>query len=109
VGWERRQNGEWYYYRARREGSRILKTYVGGGEKGRLAAEADRAARAALAAKRQQTQDDALRAMTTSLDEVDELADRLVVSQLLGLGWKQHHRQWRPSRNGYRGNDRRQA
>jgi hypothetical protein len=43
MAWERR-GGKQYYYRSVRQGNSVWKQYLGMGEKGRLAAEADQAA-----------------------------------------------------------------
>ena len=68
MGWEMRRNGI-YYYRTVRDGSRTRKVYCGGGEKGRQAAEADHAARAARA--------DARRLRAEQRHPIDEFAASL--------------------------------
>lgn len=102
MAWERRRNGRLYYYRVRREGDRVAKEYVGTGEAGRRAAEADQAARDARreAAQRRKEQGRPVSELSACLDELGRLTDLLVACHLLTHGWKQHHRQWRAPTNG---------
>ena len=97
MGWERRRNGREYYYRSRREGDRVVKEYVGGGETGRRAAAADQADRDASrqAAQLRQEESGKLEPLVANLDEFDRLVDQLLTCKLLCAGWKRHHRQWR--------------
>lgn len=104
MAWELRRNGRTYYYRVRREGNRVIKEYIGGGEQGRQAAEADQAARDC---RRQATllRKEANRAvddLAVHIGEFDQVLDQLVTCQLVCSGWRQHHRQWRPPTNGRR-------
>jgi hypothetical protein len=106
MAYERRRNGKLFYYRSRREGDRVVKTYVGGGEIGHQAAEADQAARRQAAQLRKETSRK-LEQLVSNLDEFDRMADQLLTCQLLSAGWKQHHRQWRSSNGCRRSRDRR--
>ena len=101
MGWERRRNQR-YYYRSRRENGRVIREYVGGGERGRLAAEVDAAARATVAAARQVRRElqQPIEELQRQFDEVARLVDLVVTCQLLSAGWKCHHRQWRSSGHG---------
>ncbi len=102
MGWEARRGGRRFYYRARRLGDRVVKEYVGGGERGRLAAEADEAARRVREqaelqrVERQRPMDD----LAATMNEFDQLVNQVVTCHLLSARWKQHHRQWRSTGNG---------
>ena len=96
MAWERRRNGRTYYYHWQRVGLRAVKQYVGSGEKGLRAAEADRASREAhrhadlqRAEKRRPVDK-----LAAHLDQFDTMLDQLVSRQLVCAGWRQHHRQW---------------
>jgi hypothetical protein len=97
--WEQRGNRR-YYYRVRRDGDRVVKEYIGGGEKGREAAAADQAAREArtreqrLWRRRKRYVDE----LGARLHDVEQAVDLLVTCQLLTGGWHKHHRQWRKDR-----------
>ena len=97
MAWERRRGGRRYYYRIRRVGNHIAREYCGAGERGRQAAAADQAARAARAdAKRiRAEQRQPLDEVAADLDELKKVVDLLLACQLHCDGWKQHHRQWR--------------
>ncbi len=102
MAWERRCNGRLYYYRSRRNGDLVRKVYMGGGEQGRAAAEADQAARDARRQAAQRCEDESrpVEELAARLDELGRLVDRLVACHLLTHGWTQHHRQWRAPTNG---------
>ncbi len=104
---ELRRNGRKYYYRSRRVQGRVVKEYVGGGEQGRQAAAADQAGRNARrqAARLCKEMNKDVGDLVVQLDEFDKLVDQIVICQLVGSGWRQHHRQWRPP-NGRRRHDR---
>ena len=97
MAWERRRNGRAYYYRVRREGDRIVKEYVGAGEKGRRAAEADQAAREAVLLREARGQD--VEVLIDQLQEFASMVEQLVACQLVSAGWKTHNRQWRSPKN----------
>jgi len=101
MAWEKRRNGREYYYRARRVGDRIEKTYVGGGAKGQAAAAADRAARKSRAEARQGDWEKLLDVdqLVIGLEELARNLDLIVTCQALCAGWKKHSRQWRASKN----------
>lgn len=102
MGWEPRRCGRLYYYIARREGNRVRKIYCGSGERGRQAAEADEAARKsrAEAVELRQAKQRPLDELASYLDEIGAFVDLLVAGELIGAGWKKHHRQWRSTKNG---------
>lgn len=110
MGWERRRNGRMYYFRAERDGDRVRKVYVGGGERGRQAAAADQAARhsRAQAAELRQLDRRPVDELAAKLHDLGATIDRLLACRLLCDGWKQHHREWRRPRHD-RGRDQRRG
>lgn len=108
MGWEFRGTNR-YFYRVRRQGNRVLKEYVGAGEKGMLAAAQDAEVRelADVMKRRNREQDQSLLAMDADQREIDSLTELLLTAELLCHGWKKHHGSWRPTlgkRNGSRTN-----
>ncbi len=98
---EKRQRGGLYLYRARREGRRVVKEYVGAGHlaiirqaideqlRAQAQAEAD-AGRAALAA---------FEAEEEPLADLCRRVEQLARGALLGAGYRRHHRgDWRKRR-----------
>ena len=103
MAWERRRNGRTYYYRVRRDDDRVVKEYVGAGEKGRRAADADQAAREArreAGRLRKDRGQDVVGDLLDQLQELDSRVDQLVACQLVCAGFRRHHRQWRASKYG---------
>jgi hypothetical protein len=102
MAWERRPAGGRYYYRSRRQDDKVIKQYFGRGKIGRLAAEADQAARDARrhAAQRRKEESRPVDELTCHLDEFGELVDQLVTCQLLCAGARKHKRQWRLPKHG---------
>jgi len=86
-----------FYYRSRRVNGRVVREYVGGGEKGQRAAEADQACREERkqterqrAATRQPAHD-----LAMHIRQFGSVLDQLVVCQLVCAGWRQKCRQWK--------------
>jgi hypothetical protein len=102
MGFERRRNGRLYYYRAQRRDGRVVKEYVGGGAKGLAAAAEDEARRAAILLAKQAYQAvcRSIAELASEIDELGDLVEQLATGQLVAAGFKKHHRQWRPSKNG---------
>jgi hypothetical protein len=96
LAWERRGSGQ-FYYRSRRVRGQVVREYVGGGEKGRRAAESDRAVSEArrrvvrLRAENRRPVDK----LAARMDQFDIMFERLVVCQLACAGWKHYRREWR--------------
>ena len=86
-----------FYYRSRRVNGRVVREYVGGGEKGQRAAEADQAAKEA------RTQGDRQQAeswrpvydLAAHVRQFESVLETLVVCQLMSAGWRKIHRQWK--------------
>lgn len=97
MAWEKRRNGRSYYYRGRREGSRIVKEYIGGGEKGRRAAAEDAAARrkTAEAARLRHERELPANEIAGHLGEFGHLLKQVGTCDLLYAGWTQHRREWK--------------
>jgi hypothetical protein len=99
VAWEKRDKRT-FYYRGRRIGGKVMKTYCGGGAAGRIAAEADarrradeQARRITLMAEKERMED--LKSLTWRLHEQCEL---LAEAALLCAGYHRPFRQpWRKS------------
>ena len=85
------------YYRSRREGRQVVTDYLGSGEAGRLAAEADELERAALRAERirlhRQAQADT--ELYRPIDEAGDVIRVLSDALLLCHGYHTHKGQWR--------------
>jgi len=99
---ETRRNGNLYFYEKRREGSRVISEYVGGGLIASLAQK-----RAELEHQRKQAERERLKAERMSMAELDnaldsfsDLVDSLVEAQLISMGFHKHKRQWRKRRYG---------
>lgn len=97
MGWETRSGGGRYYTRSRRVNGRVVREYVGGGEKGEQAARADAEERAMRDAERaliraEQERADAINAELASLHRSVDFLTRGI---LLANGFKRHKRQWR--------------
>ena len=97
MGWERRRSGTYYYY-ARREGGRVVKTYVGTGPGAAVAADVVEAAALALESRRDLFRE-AKAGLATVADRLAELgrsADAAARAALLSAGYRRHHRgEWR--------------
>lgn len=92
---ERRANRE-YYYRSLRDGSRVIKQYIGCGQRAREAAEADQALRTAhrLESLQRAEKTRPIRELAGRLDQFDTMLDQFVAFRLVCAGWKRHHHQW---------------
>ena len=106
MGWERRGRGGLYYTRSRKVDGCVVREYVGGGIRGRLAADEDareRAERAERAAM-WRAERDRLDAADRQLTELCRVADVLARAALVRAGYYQHHRgEWRRRRGKAKG------
>ncbi len=103
MAWEARSKRQ-YFYRSKRVGKRVEKTYLGAGDVAKQAADKDAAAKAQRAA--QQVELAELQATLAELDQVTAEVEAgvtvLVEAALLSIGFHRHHGQWREHRNDHR-------
>jgi len=99
--WERRERGGLYYTRSRKEDSKVVREYVGGGVLGEIAALEDeyerrrRQEEAALWKEERQRLDD----LTAPVEELCEAAEVLAHAALVAAGFRRHNRgEWRKRR-----------
>jgi hypothetical protein len=98
----RNKNGNLYYYKKRRVGSKVISEYQGGGElvqivqyieaRGRAEKEAER--------ERQRIERMSMAEIDKQIDEFSKMVDTLMAAELLARGFHQHKRQWRRRRYG---------
>lgn len=97
MGWERRGNNL-YYYRKKREGSRVKSTYVGRGEIAHLISQFQASSlvveRIARANRLNESKKD-----EEALDLATDLIQLVTKATLLTAGFHTHHRQWRRKRD----------
>jgi len=101
MAWETRGDRGRYYTRSRRESGRIVREYVGCGEKGERAAAADVARRAERAAERAAIRAERERAQALDADlmGLHRAVDLLTRGALMAAGFERHKRQWRKRRD----------
>src|SRR5215216_5368365 len=102
MGIEQRRNGNLYYYKKRREGSKVISEYQGSGElvsilqhieaKDRAEKEAER--------ERQRIERMSMAEIDKQIDEFSRMIDTLMEAELISKGFHQHKRQWRRRRYG---------
>jgi hypothetical protein len=99
--WERRERGALYYTRSRKEDSKVVREYVGGGVLGEIAALEDEYERrrqqeeATLWKEERQRLDD----LTAPVEELCEAAEVLAHAALVAAGFRRHNRgEWRKRR-----------
>jgi hypothetical protein len=96
MGWEERR-GHSYYYRSVREGKRVRKEYVGGGDLGQLLAQLDDLKR--LQRKEEEAfwreARERLEQSAGFLWELEEAAEILTRAQLLVAGFHKRKGEWR--------------
>ena len=101
MPWEKRNGCGPYYFRARREGDRIVKTYCGGGLRGKLAELEDlqaREDRQSRAEKRRRTLA-YLDGLAEQMEAFSALTDTLLQATLTEAGYHRHKRgEWRRRR-----------
>jgi len=99
MAWEER-NGNRYYYRKRREGSRVVSEYIGAGDlaEGLLFLdEIDRDHRE-LERQAEREEREAQQAIDKQIDEVIGLARLLADAAMIEAGYHRHKGQWRKRR-----------
>ncbi len=86
MSWEKRRQGV-FYYRSRRVGSRVRKTYCGNGPLAVLVAEQDELGRAAQVQEKQRQEEQqrqlrlGLEVVDQALDQLDSLVDGLITQR----------------------------
>ena len=96
MGWEVRGGGR-YYTRSRKAQGRVVRTYVGGGAAGELAAAADalRRANRRAAARVRREERERLEEASQPLRQLDNLASLLAQAALNNRGLFRHGGEWR--------------
>jgi hypothetical protein len=93
MSWETRGRHR-YYYRSRRVGGRVVREYLGTGDRAAEAAAADAERR-----RHEEADRAAVAALDAAADELDALADLIARAALLAAGYHQHARgPWRKRR-----------
>ena len=109
MGWESRSGGRRYYYRAKKVGRRVVKTYLGGPGVGEHA-ESEDAQRTALQAEQRERDRDLVAVfdrMGPLLDLVDAAIDAVTREAFEESGFYRHHRgEWRRRRGADTGKNR---
>lgn len=102
MAWETRKKGR-YYYRSRRVGDRVVKTYYGAGDVGQMAADIVAEARA-----RRSDEAETLHESIASLKALDGACTLLMGAALMAAGYgRTNHGTWRRRRGGAPKNARR--
>jgi hypothetical protein len=101
MGIESRK-GKLYYYEKRREGSRVVSEYVGGGVVAELAEHRARIERARRDAERQKIKQErmSMADIDREIEAASGMIDLLTKASLLMAGYYDHKRQWRRRRDG---------
>jgi hypothetical protein len=100
MAWETRERGGRYYYRARREGGRVVKEYVGTGEVADIVAHAEETLRRhrQREAARWRKELEPLTKLTPPMAELCEAAEILARASLIAAGFRRHKGEWRRAR-----------
>ena len=96
MAWEDR-GGHLYYYRKRREGSRVVSEYVGGGPVAVLASRLDAAERVEEKARRARERGDreADEALDKLLDTIGDALGTAAACEMIAAGCHNHKGEWR--------------
>jgi hypothetical protein len=100
MAWERRERGQPYYYRSRREGGRVVKDYVGAGEVAEIVAHVEESVRRRREEEAARWQEE-LTCLTVLASPVAELcgtAEILARACLVSAGFRRHKGEWRRRR-----------
>jgi hypothetical protein len=97
----RNKNGNLYYYKKRRVGSKVISEYQGGGEIVPILQHIEARERAEKEAERERLRVErmSMAEIDKQIDDFSQMVDTLVAAELLSLGYHQHKRQWRRRRN----------
>ena len=93
MAYERRGSKN-YYYRAKKQNGRVIKEYLGRGERAKRAAQEDAQKKAAR--EHDRTERQAWEAIDEHIAQLHQLTKLLSHSHLINAGFYQHHRgEWR--------------
>jgi len=97
VAWEARKRGGRYYTRSRREGSRVVREYVGTGPLAELAAEEDRIQRELEEERREREREELgrLEGLAAPVLELSEAAEILARAHLVAAGYRRRKGEYR--------------
>lgn len=97
----KQRNGKLYYYRKRREGSRVVSEYAGSGVVAFLSEYIDRREREQQQAEREReiAYSTSVLELESQFDDLDRFVDLVVKAFYISEGYHQHKRQWRKMRN----------
>jgi hypothetical protein len=100
MAWETREGGGRYYYRARREGGRAVKEYVGTGEVAEIVAHAEETLRGhrQREAARWREELEPLAKLAPPMAELCEAAEILARASLIAAGFRRRKGEWRRAR-----------
>jgi hypothetical protein len=100
MGIEQRRNGNLYYYKKRRVGSKVISEYQGGGEIVPILQYIEARERAEKEAERERQRIERMSMVEIDkqIDDFCRMVDTLMAAELLSLGYHQHKRQWRRRR-----------
>jgi hypothetical protein len=98
----RNKNGNLYYYKKRRVGSKVISEYQGGGELVQIVQYIEARDRAEKEAERERQRIErmSMAEIDKQIDNFSKMVDTLLAAELLARGFHQHKRQWRRRRNG---------
>jgi hypothetical protein len=102
MGIEQRRNGNLYYYKKRRVGSKVISEYQGGGELVPILQHIEARERAQRVAERERQRIErmSMAEIDKQIDDFSRMVDNLMEAELISKGFHQHKRQWRKRRNG---------
>jgi hypothetical protein len=100
VAWEKRERGERYYTRSRREGGRVVREYVGSGPLAELAAEEDRIRRELEEERREREREELgrIEGLAAPVLELSEAAEILAHAHLVAAGYRKRKGEYRRAR-----------
>jgi hypothetical protein len=98
----RNKNGNLYYYKKRRVGSKVISEYQGGGEIVSIIQHIEARDRAEKEAERERQRIErmSMAEIDKQIDDFSQMVDSLMAAELISKGFHQHKRQWRKRRNG---------
>jgi hypothetical protein len=100
MGIEQRRNGNLYYYKKKRVGSKVVSEYQGGGELVHIIQHIEARERAEKEAERERQRIErmSMAEIDKQIDDFSKMVDTLMEAELIAKGFHQHKRQWRRRR-----------